>query len=184
MTIARAVTATLLLLPLLSCEKSSTPTNPPPAGDSGAPPASDSGAVAGDDGAAAGDEGGGEGGGEDTEPGAPGVAWHDKTFQQKKTWMGVEVFPKMKTAFQEHDAAGFKKFTCDTCHGAKGKEKGYKMPSDDILPLAKDDPMKAGMEFDEDVTKFMVDKVVPGMITMLQGETNESFGCLSCHPAE
>lgn len=187
MTISRLLTATLLPATLAlatGCEKEPKPTNPPPSNDSGAAPASDDGGVAAADDGAAGE------GGEDTEPGAPGVAWHDKTFDQKKTWMGVEVFPKMKAAFQGHDAATYKKFTCDTCHGEDGKEKGYEMPTDSIYPLNPNDPIKGAMEYDEEITKFMMDVVTPQMIEMLEGEQPYSadnpngFGCMSCHPAE
>ncbi|MBL4689551.1 MAG: hypothetical protein JKY37_33495 [Nannocystaceae bacterium] len=143
-----------------------------------------------DDGAAMPDDGADGGAAESTEPGAPGVAWADKTFDQKKTWMGVEVFPKMKASFQGHDAATYKKFTCATCHGDDGKEKGYKMPSDSIYPLNPKDPITAAMDYDEDVTKFMMDKVVPEMVGMLEGVEGYSaanptgFGCMSCHPSE
>ena len=183
MMIARALTATLLLLPLTACEKTPTPTQPPPSNDSGAVPSTDSGAVA------PADEGGDDAAG-DTEPGAPGVAWHDKSFQQKKEWMGIEVFPKMKTAFQGYDAAEFKKFTCDTCHGEDGKEKGYKLPNDSIYPLNAKDPVKGAMDYDEKVTKFMLDDVVPQMLELLEGETPASadnpngISCMTCHPAE
>ena len=184
MTISRLLTATLLpaTLALAACDKKTEPTNPPPPSDSGAVPASDDGAAAAD--------GAGEGGAEDTEPGAPGVAWHDKTFDQKKTWMGVEVFPKMKAAFQEHDGATYKKFTCDTCHGEDGKDKGYKMPVDSIYPLDPKDPIKGAMDYDEKVTKFMIDVVTPQMVEMLEGvepysaDNPSGFGCMSCHPAE
>lgn len=174
MTMFRAMTATLILLASAGCEKTSQPTTPPPANDSGAVPATDDGAVAE---------------AEDTEPGAPGVAWADKTFDQKKTWMGVEVFPTMKASFQAHDGNAFKKFTCDTCHGEDGKANGYKMPSDSIYPLDPKDPVTGAMEYDEEITQYMIDKVVPEMVGMLEGveayspENPTGFGCMSCHPA-
>lgn len=184
MTTSRVLTATLLLVCTTACEKKSEPTNPPPPSDSGAVAADDAGA---EDGAAAADGAAAE---EDTEPGAPGVAWADKTFDQKKTWMGIEVFPKMKASFQAHDSATYKKFTCDTCHGDDGKENGYKMPSDSIYPLNPKDPITGAMEYDEKVTKFMMDEVVPGMVGMLEGVEGYSpdnptgFGCMACHPSE
>lgn len=178
----------VIALPLvaLACEKSTPPpTSPSP--DSGAPP------VAGDDGAAdatadgAAADGAADGGETPpaaTEPGAPDVAWHDKTFQQKKEFMGVYVFPKMKASFQGHDATTFKKFTCDTCHGDDGKARNYEMPNPGIFPLSKDDPLAAGKDYDEAITKFMSDEVVPQMAELLQEKAGpDGFWCMECHPA-
>jgi len=179
MTNLRIATATLVLAALTACEKPAEPTVAPPADDSGAVPAAGDDAVAADDGAA-----------EEREPGAPGVAWADKSFDEKKTWMGIEVYPAMKKDFQAHDGAAYKKFTCDTCHGDDGKATGYKMPSDSIYPLNPADPIKGAMEYDEAVTKFMVETVTPNMIAMLEGtqaasaDHPDGFSCMSCHPAE
>lgn len=167
-----ALLATLVLT-VLACEKQPDASNPPTGGD-----ATDVSADAG--------------GGEDAKapPGAPEVKWADKTFQQKKEWMGIEVLPKMKASFKAHDEAQFKGFNCETCHGADGKEKDYAMPTDSIYPLPKDDPIKAAMEYDEAVTKFMIDKVVPDMAKMLDEEPYDpktgqgTVGCMTCHPAE
>jgi hypothetical protein len=171
--VQRLVLTATVFVALAGCEKSSTPTTPPP-GDT-------AGAVGGDDGAAA------DGG--DTEPGAPSVAWADKSFDQRKEWMGVEVYPKMKAAFREYDANEFKSFTCETCHGDDGKEKKYEMPTDSIYPLPAEGYIEAAMAYDEKVTKFMVDKVVPDVAAMLNMEADttgsgQGFGCLSCHPTE
>lgn len=157
-----------------SCDKSSSSTTPPP-GDT-------AGAVASDDGAAA-DDGAG-----DTEPGAPSVKWADKTWDQKKEWMGIEVYPKMKAAFQEYDANTYKAFTCETCHGDDGKERKYEMPTDSIYPLPKEGYIEAAKAYDEKVTQFMIDRVVPETAAMLDMEVDDGsgtgFGCLSCHPTE
>jgi hypothetical protein len=177
----RLALAALLLTAATACDKKE-PTTPPP-GDSagGVPTPTDDGATPSDDGAVA--DGGGT-----TEPGAPGVKWADKTFEQRKEFMGIEFYPKMKASFQGHDAAQYKKFTCETCHGADGKAKNYAMPSDSIYPLPKADPIKAAMDYDEKVTKFMMDQVVPEGAKMLEKEPGDpakgGFGCFSCHPAE
>ncbi len=156
-----------------SCEKSTTPTTPPP-GDT-------AGAVASDDGAAA------DGGG-DTEPGAPSVKWADKTWDQKKEWMGIEVYPKSKAWFQEYDANHYKAFTCETCHGEDAKANKYEMPTDSIYPLPKEGTIEAAMAYDEKVTKFMIEKVVPETAKLLDMEPNDGsnngFGCFGCHPTE
>jgi hypothetical protein len=182
------LTATLLAA-FVGCEKNPPTTTPPP----GEAPAADGGAADGgaaDVGADAGAAEDGAADGGSTEPGAPDVAWKDKTFDQKKEFMGTDVFPKMKTIFKEHDAGTFGSFKCDTCHGPDPKARGYEMPTDSIYPLPKKDPVKAAMDYDEKVTKFMVDKVVPDMATLLElkpvnanGAPGE-FGCFSCHPVE
>jgi len=177
MTIKTALLATLVLA-LAACEKSGDDTNPP--GEAAASPA-----AGGSDAGAAGDASGEA----KTPPGAPDVKWADKTFEQRKTWMGIEVLPKMKKAFKEYDEAQFKGFGCETCHGEDGKERNYEMPTDSIYPLPKDDPVKAAMEYDEAVTKFMVERVVPETAAMLDMQpydpaTGEGFGCFGCHPME
>ena len=177
----KTVLLATLVLAMASCEKSGEPTTPPAdGGDVTDTPAEAGGSEAAADGGAAEVK---------TPPGAPDVKWADKTFQQRKEWMGIEVLPKMKTAFKAYDETQFKGFGCDTCHGEDGKDNGYKMPTDAIYPLPKDDPVKAAMEYDEKVTKFMVEQVVPDMAALLDmepynPETQQGFGCFGCHPME
>ena len=148
---SKTVLLATFVLALAACEKSGDNSNPPTTGgDVTDPTAADA------DGGAS-DADGGDGGAAKAPPGAPDVKWADKTFQQRKEWMGIEVLPKMKASFKEYDEAQFKGFGCDTCHGEDGKDNGYEMPTDSIYPLPKDDPIKAAMEYDEKVTKFMMD---------------------------
>lgn len=167
------VTLGVLGLAFSACEKSSQPTTPPP-GDT-------AGAVAAEDGGQA--EGGAAEGGAATEPGAPGVAWHDKSHKQRMEFMGLEVLPKMKKTFQAYDASGFGTFKCETCHGKSGKDKGYEMPND-LMGLDKADPIKSANDYDEKITKFMVEQVVPEMAAIM-GEKVDNVGayCMECHPA-
>jgi hypothetical protein len=163
-----------LLLAAAGCEKSTTPTTPPP-GDT-------AGAVGADDGAA---DAGAADGGQDVED----MAWHDMDFDQRKEFMGTVVYPKMKTAFQGYDAGTYAKFTCDTCHGEDAKEKKFAMPSDSIYPLPKEGYIEAAKGYDEKVTQFMIDVVVPQMAEMVGEEPDTTgsgtgFGCLECHPTE
>lgn len=180
MTTKTALLATLVLA-LGACEKEGGTTTPPADGaeptDTATPPADDATADAPADTA------------DDTEPGAPNVKWADKSFDQRKEWMGIEVLPKMKALFKEHDEAQFKGFNCKTCHGDDLKERNYEMPTDSIYPLPKDDPITAAMEYDEAVTKFMMERVVPETAALLDmepynPETGQGFGCFGCHPAE
>lgn len=165
-----------------ACQKSSQPTTPP--GETAGPTTGDSAGDSAGDGAS-----GSEGGATATEPGAPGVAWADKTFKQRQEYMGLEVLPKMKALFQAHDGGSFGTFKCQTCHGKDMNEKNFKMPTDSIYPLDPADPIKGAMEYDEKITKFMVDEVTPKMAEMLgekvvSKDNPNGFGCMSCHPAQ
>lgn len=181
MKLRSALTTTLLIALAPGCDKSGgEPTTPPPASDSGAV-AADGGAAA-DDGAAA-DGGGGEDGAEEVD--LESIKFDDMTWDQKKEYMGIFVFPAMKKSFKGYDAALYKKFTCNTCHGDDAKEVKYEMPTDEIYALPKDDPIKAAMEYDEEVTKFMTETVVPEMARLLKEEPGpDGVNCFSCHPAE
>jgi hypothetical protein len=159
--------ATALVLLLPACDKPAEPTTPPTT-DSGATPSGD---------------------GDTTEPGAPGVPWAEKTFEQRQEYMGITVMPAMKEAFKAYDENEFKQFKCQTCHGDDMNDVKFKMPSDSIYPLPKADPVKAATEYDEKMTKFMVEKVVPDMAKLLDMEPDPTgkgagFGCMACHPAE
>jgi hypothetical protein len=176
MTTKTALLATLVLA-LTACEKGGDATQPPTTGgDVTETPAADGGEAPADSGEAK------------VPPGAPDVKWADKTFQQRKEWMGIEVLPKMKGLFKEYDEAQFKGFGCETCHGDDGKDKKFAMPSDSIYPLNKADPIKGAMDYDEKMTKFMMEKVVPEMATQLNmepfnAETGEGLGCMTGHRA-
>lgn len=121
------------------------------------------------------------------EPGSPEIAWADKDFAQRKEFMGIYVFPKMRDAFKAHDGDRFGKFKCQTCHGDDMKEVEFKMPSDSLMPLPAEEPIAMARDFDEEVTKFMVDEVMPQMGELL-GESVDAttgkgeFGCHACHP--
>ena len=181
MKLRSALTTTLLIALAPGCDKSSSqPTNPPPPSDSGAVAADDGAA---DGGAAADDAGGGDDGAEEVDLEA--MKFDDMNWDQRKEYMGIFVFPAMKKAFKAHDEALYKKFTCDTCHGDDAKEVKYAMPTDSIYPLPKDDPLTAAKDYDEEVTKFMEEVVVPEMATLLKEEPGPNgFWCMECHPAE
>ncbi len=147
----RTLAVFTLLLPLVACDKG---TDQPPAQPEAAGAAEPT-----------------------TEPGAPGVAWADKTMQQRKEHMGLVVYPAMKTAFQDFDGERFAEFKCQNCHGDDGKAVNYAMPNA-VTPLSKDDPIGDANGIDEEVTKFMMETVVPQMKADLDGE---EVNCFSCH---
>ena len=122
------------------------------------------------------------------EPGAPNIPWEQKNHDQRLEWMGLEVFPKMKEAFQGYDEVEFKDFKCQTCHGDNMKEVNFKMPNE-LPPLSKENTFAKAQEYDAEATAFMAETVVPTMAKLLGKEpydqsTGEGFGCFGCHPTE
>lgn len=125
-----------------------------------------------------------------TEP-APSenVAWKDKTHDQKMEHMKKVVFPAMKTEFSAVNAERYGSMTCGTCHGDGAKDGTFKMPNPALPKLSVADNFKKHMDKSPEVTKFMMQTVVPKMIDMLGAQpynpqTHEGFGCFACHTPE
>ncbi len=115
--------------------------------------------------------------------GTEALAWKDMDRDQRMEFMGLTVLPEMKKLFQEADPEGYKDFKCQTCHGENMQEVDYKLPNG-LFALEKPDPIPASKEYDEEVTAFMMDKVVPRMAELMQMEPVKEFGCFNCHEAE
>jgi hypothetical protein len=118
--------------------------------------------------------------------GAPGTSWADKSREQRLGFMAGVVHPRMKKLFVEYDDGSYDGFACETCHGSKMEFVDYKMPTDYIMGLSRENTLEASREYDEKVTDFMVSKVLPELKKMLNSgagpETKVS--CFSCHPEE
>lgn len=117
------------------------------------------------------------------------IAWKDKTRAQRMDWMGLQVFPKLKTAFKEFDESRFSGFACQTCHSEEMEMVDFKMPNTKIYALPLANPVQSAREYDEKVTDFMVNTVTPRMAELLDmpvydPETKSGFGCFGCHPSE
>lgn len=102
-------------------------------------------------------------------------------------WMGLEVFPKMRALFVEHDSEKYSEFACQTCHGKDMEMVDFEMPNS-LFALSKTNTLAAAKEYDENTTQFMLETVVPEMAKLLDmepynAETNAGFGCLGCHPS-
>ncbi len=117
------------------------------------------------------------------------------TFAQKKSYMKVAVTPTMKPIFQAFDAKKFKTVNCETCHGADGADRKYKMPSNDIKPLPNTpEGFQAKMKAEPTWpkwTEFMAQKVEPAMGKLLdvpvfnpKKPVEGAFGCAKCHKLE
>ena len=70
------------------------------------------------------------------------------------------------------------------------KERNFQMPTNSIYPLSADDPIGSAKDYDAEVTKFMMEWVVPTAAEMLDQEPYNpetqqgSFGCFRCHPKQ
>lgn len=163
--------ATILLVLSLGCGAEDGPTEETDAGVSEAP-----------DTAEASDTAAAEDAEEVEEPLPPydgdDVPWQDKTFDQKRLHMTIQVFPtvvKMMAAYE--DLAGA---TCEACHGPGAAERNYKMPFFEPIP----DEM-----LDNPFAPFVEGGVIPKMAEMLNMELRDpiwaeegpGFGCYSCH---
>lgn len=126
---------------------------------------------------------------------APSGAWKDMTFQQKKAYMKKAVVPAMKPIFQAFDAKKFKTVNCETCHGADGADRKFKMPSNDIKPLPNsEEGFKAKLKSEPTWPKwtdFMANKVEPAMGKLLdvpvfdpKKPVKGAFSCNNCHKLE
>jgi cytochrome c553 len=121
-----------------------------------------------------------------SEPGAPKTPWSSKTHAERLEFMGIFVFPKMKTLFQTESPSAYAHFRCQTCHGEDMEAKGFRLPNS-LYALPAEDPVKAALAYDEKTAKFMMDRVVPAMRELLGKDdpaTAHGFGCLTCHQKE
>jgi len=107
-------------------------------------------------------------------------AWKDKTREQRMDFMGLEVFPKMRALFAEHDPDDTAAFACQTCHGNDMEMVDFKMPNS-LFALSKTDTLEKARDYDAKTTEFMAEKVVPAMAQLLDQEpydpsTQTGFG--------
>lgn len=116
-------------------------------------------------------------------------AWSSLDRGKRLEYMGLEVFPRMKQAFQRHDASAFEGFRCQTCHGDgfDGPAIDFRMPNPALPPLSATDPIGGAMAYAPETAAFMRDEVVPTMAELLgttpyDPATGEGFGCFGCHP--
>jgi len=127
--------------------------------------------------------------------GPPQIAWKDMTFKQQKAYMKEAVVPTMKPIFQAFDAKKFKTVNCQTCHGADGADRKFKMPSNDIHLLPNTGAaFEAGLKTESTWprwTEFMSGKVESAMGKLLnvpvfnpQKPVEGTFNCGKCHKLE
>lgn len=108
------------------------------------------------------------------------------SHEQRLEHMKKVVMPKMKEVMAAFDPKEFADVKCGTCHGDGVKNKTFKMPNPKLPKLSYTDQFKKHMDKKPEITKFMMEKVVPEMATLLGMEpfdpqTKQGFGCMNCH---
>ena len=101
-------------------------------------------------------------------------------------FMGLYAFPQMRSLFVAFNPKAYKTFRCQTCHGADMEAVDFKMPNG-LYALPVEGAEKAALEYDEPTARFMIDRVLPAMQTLLakdDPELQKSFGCHGCHAKE
>ncbi len=120
---------------------------------------------------------------------SPPVAWEEMSMEDRGTWMGTEVLPRMRVIFQEHDSERYASFGCPTCHGPNPRERNFEMPSPALpalYPTGAPEQQQMVREHPE-MVRLMFRHVVPTMQTLLgaqpyNAETQQGFSCYACHP--
>jgi hypothetical protein len=113
---------------------------------------------------------------------APATKKFDALSQEEKmAVMKTQVIPQMAQAFQSFDAKEFETFRCTTCHGPGANNGDFEMPTKSLPKLDEEE-----MNEHPEMTKFMIEQVVPKMAAILgeptyNPETHQGFGCFNCH---
>jgi hypothetical protein len=119
-------------------------------------------------------------------PEAPAIDWDAMSHEQKMDRMKKVVLPKMKEVFMGFDAKDFADMKCVTCHGDGAKNQTFKMPNPKLPKLSYTDDFKKHREKKPEITKFMMEKVLPEMAALIgepvmDPKTHKGLGCNACH---
>jgi hypothetical protein len=120
--------------------------------------------------------------------GAPDVPWKGKTHNERQAFMGAHVEPHMRRLFQQWKPKAYGDFGCVTCHGKDMDAVDFKMPNS-LYALSEKDTIAEAKDYDEDTTKFMLERVVPLFAKLLSEKggvpgSDAGVTCFTCHPSE
>ncbi len=113
-----------------------------------------------------------------------GVAWPDKSPEQRGAYMGLVVLPAVTELWQQSPNAE-QEVTCATCHGPGAAEGDFAMPNAALTPLDPANDFEAHQD-SAAFLEFMMTQLTPEMTELLDAEpfdfeTNEGFSCFACH---
>jgi hypothetical protein len=116
-------------------------------------------------------------------------AWKDLSLSEKKSFMKTQVMPKMTGTFQSFDKKDFAEMSCVTCHGTGAKNGTFVMPNPELPHLTAADGFKKHRDEKPEITKFMMEHVLPDMLGLLgvapyDPKMQRGFGCNGCHIIE
>jgi cytochrome c553 len=125
----------------------------------------------------------GESNAETATPGPTPTAWSEgMTHEQQMAYMVEKIVPAMKPVFAQAPAFG-----CATCHGPEQTNAQDFQDPDKFLPrLTFKDGAITSFADQPEVSKFMLEKVVPAMAEAMgqkpySPENPNGFGCSGCH---
>ena len=107
----------------------------------------------------------------------------DMAKEQKVAFMKKKVVPATAPVFQAQDPEA-KAFGCKSCHGPEMKD-----PQEFLPKLTMKDGKITSFADKPEVSKFMMEKVVPAMASAMGMQpfdpaTKQGFGCGGCHAVD
>jgi hypothetical protein len=114
------------------------------------------------------------------------TAFDDLKPGERVAFMKNVVMPRMSELFRSFDQQRYGEVNCATCHGSGARQGNFHMPSADLPRLDPADRFAAHVAEAPEVTRFMMEQVVPQMAELLgehayDPQKGEGFGCFDCH---